>query len=282
MRRSITLRMKYRSISSVTSKSAITPWRSGRVAEIEAGVRPIIRSASAPTAWTSPVRRSEATTDGSDTTIPLPPTYTSVLAVPRSIAMSCTPRLGISVRLELSRREPSLRSLMPETVLAGGPRAAAAIAPAPPDRVTLRGTHVRDRPTAAPRRGDDAAAGARAAADVRGRGRDLARSPGAVQSRLDRHQHRADRERSDPHRGRRRDRHSAVRPGQCPPRAVVGARPARAARRAPAALARDSAGGDHARRPSRCSARGGWPTARPTANSSPTSRTTATGTSTCS
>ena len=42
--------MKWRSICSVTSKSAITPWRSGRVAEICAGVRPIIRWASAPTA----------------------------------------------------------------------------------------------------------------------------------------------------------------------------------------------------------------------------------------
>ena len=42
--------MKWRSISSVTSKSAITPWRSGRVARIDAGVRPIIRFASAPTA----------------------------------------------------------------------------------------------------------------------------------------------------------------------------------------------------------------------------------------
>jgi hypothetical protein len=40
--------MKWRSISSVTSKSAITPWRSGRVARIDAGVRPIIRFASAP------------------------------------------------------------------------------------------------------------------------------------------------------------------------------------------------------------------------------------------
>ena len=58
----------------MTSKSAITPWRSGRVAEIVAGVRPIIRSASAPTAWTSPVATSEATTEGSETTIPRPPT----------------------------------------------------------------------------------------------------------------------------------------------------------------------------------------------------------------
>ena len=38
--------MKCRSMASVTSKSVITPWRSGRTAEIEAGVRPIIRWAS--------------------------------------------------------------------------------------------------------------------------------------------------------------------------------------------------------------------------------------------
>ena len=89
------------------------------MAAIVAGVRPIIRSASAPTAWTSPVSTSEATTDGSDTTIPLPPTYTSVLAVPRSIAMSCTPSAGVRWRLELSRLDPSLRKPMrrrvPET-----------------------------------------------------------------------------------------------------------------------------------------------------------------------
>src|SRR3954454_23919920 len=91
-RRSRTFAMKWRSIFSVTSKSAITPWRSGRVAEIVAGVRPIIRWASAPTAWTSPVRSSIATTDGSDRTIPRPRTWTTVFAVPRSIAMSRTDR----------------------------------------------------------------------------------------------------------------------------------------------------------------------------------------------
>ena len=69
-----TLSRNWRSIASVTSKSAITPWRSGRSAEIEAGVRPIIRCASEPTAWTSPVRWSIATTDGSDSTIPRPRT----------------------------------------------------------------------------------------------------------------------------------------------------------------------------------------------------------------
>jgi hypothetical protein len=58
----------------VTSKSAITPWRSGRLAEIVAGVRPIMRSASAPTAWTCPERESVATTEGSETTMPCPST----------------------------------------------------------------------------------------------------------------------------------------------------------------------------------------------------------------
>jgi len=66
----------------------MTPWRSGRWAEIVAGVRPIIRRASSPTACTSLVRSSIATTEGSETTMPLPWTNTSVLAVPRSMAMS--------------------------------------------------------------------------------------------------------------------------------------------------------------------------------------------------
>ena len=42
--------MKWRSICSVTSKSAITPSFSGRCAEMVAGVRPSMRSASLPTA----------------------------------------------------------------------------------------------------------------------------------------------------------------------------------------------------------------------------------------
>src|SRR5215210_4765767 len=83
--------MKCRSISSVTSKSAITPSLSGRMAEIVPGVRPSIRLASIPTAWTSPVRESIATTEGSESTMPRPRTYTSVLAVPRSTAMSRPP-----------------------------------------------------------------------------------------------------------------------------------------------------------------------------------------------
>ena len=84
--------MKWRSISSVTSKSAITPSFSGRMAWMVPGVRPSIRLASMPTAWTSPVRESIATTLGSESTIPRPRTYTSVLAVPRSTAMSRPPK----------------------------------------------------------------------------------------------------------------------------------------------------------------------------------------------
>src|SRR5688572_27500627 len=57
-----------------------------------AGVRPIIRFASEPTACTAPVFVSIATTEGSDTTIPRPRTYTSVFAVPRSIATSRDPK----------------------------------------------------------------------------------------------------------------------------------------------------------------------------------------------
>ncbi len=66
--------MKCRSICSVTSKSAMTPSLSGRIAVIEPGVRPSIRFASTPTAWTWPVRESIATTEGSESTIPRPRT----------------------------------------------------------------------------------------------------------------------------------------------------------------------------------------------------------------
>ena len=66
--------MKWRSICSVTSKSAITPSFSGRIAWIVPGVRPSIRFASMPTACTSAVRESIATTDGSESTMPRPRT----------------------------------------------------------------------------------------------------------------------------------------------------------------------------------------------------------------
>src|SRR5215467_8413528 len=52
------------------------------------GVRPNISLACWPTASTSPLVLLMATMEGSFTTIPFPLTYTSVLAVPRSIARS--------------------------------------------------------------------------------------------------------------------------------------------------------------------------------------------------
>src|SRR5580698_9161237 len=80
--------MKYRSIRSVTSKSAMTPSFSGRTATMLPGVRPIIRLASTPTATIAPVFVFSATTEGSLSTMPRPRTYTRVFAVPRSTAMS--------------------------------------------------------------------------------------------------------------------------------------------------------------------------------------------------
>ena len=58
----------------MTSKSAMTPSFSGRIAAIVPGVRPSMRFASTPTACTSPVRWSIATTDGSESTMPRPRT----------------------------------------------------------------------------------------------------------------------------------------------------------------------------------------------------------------
>src|SRR4051794_8168016 len=66
----------------------MTPSRSGRIAWMCPGVRPIIRLASMPTASGRPSRAFTATTDGSFSTTPRPRRYTRVLAVPRSIAMS--------------------------------------------------------------------------------------------------------------------------------------------------------------------------------------------------
>src|SRR6476646_7783822 len=70
------------------SKSAITPSFKGRMAVMCPGVRPSIRFASPPTASSWFVRVLIATMDGSLSTIPRPRTYTTVLAVPRSTAMS--------------------------------------------------------------------------------------------------------------------------------------------------------------------------------------------------
>src|SRR4051812_41980704 len=97
--------MKWRSICSVTSKSAITPSLSGRIAWIVPGVRPSIRFASTPTACTSPERWSIATTDGSERTIPRPRTYTRVFAVPRSTAISRPPKPVIEVKMPMTAFE---------------------------------------------------------------------------------------------------------------------------------------------------------------------------------
>ena len=66
--------MKYLSMRSVTSKSAITPSLSGRMATMLPGVRPIIRLASTPTATTWPLLVLSATTLGSLSTMPRPRT----------------------------------------------------------------------------------------------------------------------------------------------------------------------------------------------------------------
>ena len=86
--RSCTRFTKYLIICSVTSKSLMTPSRSGRTAMMFAGVRPTIRLASAPMASTRFDFASIATTDGSLMTIPRSRTWTSVFAVPRSMPMS--------------------------------------------------------------------------------------------------------------------------------------------------------------------------------------------------
>ena len=83
-----TLRIKWRSIASVTSKSAMTPSLSGRIATILPGVRPSMRLASSPTASTSLVPALTATTDGSRKTMPWSLTLIRVFAVPRSMPIS--------------------------------------------------------------------------------------------------------------------------------------------------------------------------------------------------
>ena len=70
------------------SKSAMTPLRNGRIAWMYDGVRPIMRLASMPTSSGRLSRVLIATTEGSLSTMPMPRTNTSVLAVPRSIAIS--------------------------------------------------------------------------------------------------------------------------------------------------------------------------------------------------
>src|SRR5438552_2499345 len=63
----------------------MTPSRIGRTTEMLPGTRPGMARASSPTATTLLSRTPTATTHGSLMTIPCPFTYTSTLAVPRSI-----------------------------------------------------------------------------------------------------------------------------------------------------------------------------------------------------
>src|ERR1035437_8786716 len=66
----------------------MTPSFIGRTAMMPSGVRPSMRFASRPTPLIFLVSRSNATTEGSLSTMPSPFTYTRVLAVPRSTAMA--------------------------------------------------------------------------------------------------------------------------------------------------------------------------------------------------
>ena len=104
-RREVTRLRKWRSIISVMSTSAITPSFSGRIASMSPGVRPSMRFASRPIPRILRDSFSTATTQGSLTTTPSPRTYTSVFAVPRSTAMSCTGtrlRRGLNQLVEAS------------------------------------------------------------------------------------------------------------------------------------------------------------------------------------
>src|SRR2546426_3012217 len=78
----------------------MTPSFIGRMAMMLAGVRPSISFASLPTASTRPVLWLTAMIDGSQSTMPLPFAYTSVVAVPRSIARSFENRLSTDLGLQ--------------------------------------------------------------------------------------------------------------------------------------------------------------------------------------
>ena len=112
--------MNWRSISSVAMKSAITPSRSGRIVSIASGVRPTIFLAVMPTAMTSrmPLRLEIATTDGSLMMTPRPWTWTSVLAVPRSIEMSSENALPTPESTATARPRRSLIIVVPVRVAA--------------------------------------------------------------------------------------------------------------------------------------------------------------------
>src|SRR6201987_2755260 len=97
----------------------MTPSLSGRIAWIVPGVRPSIRLASTPTAWTSPVRWSIATTDGSERTMRRPRTYTTVLAVPRSPPLARPPKALPEAKTPMTVRRFKLA--LAETVRAWEP-----------------------------------------------------------------------------------------------------------------------------------------------------------------
>src|ERR1017187_484954 len=101
---------------SVTLKSAMTPSFIGLMATMLPGARPSISLASLPTASTSPVFLLMATIEGSFTTMPLPRAYTSVLAVPRSMARSLENMLNKERKL-CDRDEPLLNPLFDMAIL---------------------------------------------------------------------------------------------------------------------------------------------------------------------
>src|SRR5262245_55620139 len=101
--------MKYCSIFWATSKSAMTPSFSGRMATIVPGVRPSMALASWPTASTELSAWRRETMEGSFSTMPSPWTKTSVLAVPRSTARSrenIPPNLANIITSPLGRIDP--------------------------------------------------------------------------------------------------------------------------------------------------------------------------------
>jgi hypothetical protein len=86
----------------------------GRTASTPSGVRPNIRLASSPIPRTLPVAWSMAATDGSFNTTPSPFTNTSVLAVPRSTAISLTGRQDFRFANCPFRARASLRNALAE------------------------------------------------------------------------------------------------------------------------------------------------------------------------
>jgi len=131
------LRMKWRSIASVISKSAITPWRSGRVARIEAGV--LAESCAWPRPrprCTLPVSSEIATTDGSKSTIPRPRMNTQRVRGaeidrhvagpppndPQSRISGCSLDINAGMEAEGTDSVPRLRHLVGASGRAGGRR----------------------------------------------------------------------------------------------------------------------------------------------------------------